>query len=224
MSDIDDLERLIRARRSVRGFRPDPVPDALILRAFMVAQWAPSNCNTQPWTTHIVSGAAAERMRSALHDAAASRQPPTPDQPLTGAYPDHYRVRQIDSAKALFGALGIAREDIEGRRRAGIANFRFFDAPHAAFIFMRRDFGVREAADVGMFAQTLMLALTALGIGSCAQGALSHYAAIVREQLGVGEDQQLLFGIAFGWEDEAHPASTARVGRATIEEATTFHD
>lgn len=223
MSGIDDLERLVRARRSVRGFRPDPVPEALIRRALEVAQNAPSNCNTQPWTVHVVSGAAAERMRAAMHGAAAAGEKPTPDQPFTGAYPDHYRTRQIDSAKALYGALGITREDAEGRKQAGLANYRFFDAPHAAFMFMRKDFGSREAADVGMFAQTLMLALTALGVGSCAQGALSHYATIVRAGLGIGDDQQLLFGIAFGFEDEAHPANAARVGRATIEEAATFH-
>lgn len=224
MSDIEDLDRLVRTRRSVRGFRPDPVPDALIRRAFEVAQYAPSNCNTQPWTVHVVSGEAAGRVRAAMHGAAAAGERPTPDQPFTGAYPDHYRTRQIDSAKALYGALGIAREDAEGRKQAGLANYRFFDAPHAAFVFMRRDFGIREAADIGMFAQTLMLAFTALGIASCAQGALSHYATIVRAELGVGEDQQLLFGIAFGFEDEAHPANTARVGRATIQEAVTFHD
>lgn len=223
MSAVDDLGQLVRARRSVRGFRPDPVPDALIRRAFALAQQAPSNCNTQPWTVHVVSGEAAERVRAAMHAAAAAGERPTPDQPFTGAYPDQYRTRQIDSARALYAALGIARGDAEGRRRAGLANYRFFDAPHAAFVFMRRDFGIREAVDVGMFAQTLMLALTADGVASCAQGALSHYAAIVRRVLGVGEDQQLLFGIAFGWEDGGHPANAARVGRATIDEAATFH-
>jgi hypothetical protein len=40
---------------------------------------------------------------------------------------------------------------------------------------MPEPFNTREAADIGMYAQTLMLALTARGIASCAQGALGLF-------------------------------------------------
>ena len=39
----------VRSRRSVRGYLPDPVPAALLQQIFELAQWAPSNCNVQPW-------------------------------------------------------------------------------------------------------------------------------------------------------------------------------
>ena len=55
--------------------------------------------------------------------------------------------------------------------------------------------------------------LTANGLASCAQGALSHHAEIVHRELGVGDDHKLLFGIAFGYEDPAHPANSARTVR-----------
>lgn len=221
---IDTLEELGHARRSVRAFLPEPVPEALIRRALTIAQQAPSNCNIQPWMIHIVSGAAAKRMRTALHDAAASGQRPTPDYPFTGPYPGLYRTRQIDAAKTLFKATGVAREDMEGRRQSLLRNYLFFDAPHVAFLFMPDAFGLREAGDCGIFTQTLLLALTALGIGSCAQGALSHHAEVVRRELGIDASQRLLLGIAFGWEDRDHPANAARVGRADIDETATFYE
>jgi len=89
---------------------------------------------------------------------------------------------------------------------------------------MAEGFAVREAVDVGMWAQTLMLALTARGIASCAQGALSLYPEVVRESLGVAADRKLLFGISFGYEDAAVAANSARVERATLEDAVAFHD
>ena len=46
----------IRARRSVRGFLPKPVPAKTLHAVFELAQWAPSNCNTQPWITQVASG------------------------------------------------------------------------------------------------------------------------------------------------------------------------
>ncbi len=74
-----------------------------------------------------------------------------------------------------------------------------------------------------MYAQTLMLALTARGIASCAQGALSLYPDIVRRHLGVSEDQKLLFGVSFGYEDPSVKANAARVGRASLNDAVRFH-
>jgi nitroreductase len=84
-------------------------------------------------------------------------------------------------------------------------------------------FDVREATDIGMYAQTLMLALTARGIASCAQGALSLFPAIVRDHLGVSDNQKLLFGISFGYEDPNVTANAARVGRASLDDAVRFH-
>ena len=213
--DGDDvvLDRLLQARRSVRGFRADPVPDALIERVFAMAAFAPSNCNVQPWVAHVVAGDAAKRMRTLLHETAAAGTRPAPDFALTGKYPDQYRTRQIDAAKALFAATGVARDDVPARTESFLRNFRFFDAPHAIFLFIPAWAGMREGADCGMYAQSLMLAMTACGLASCAQGALSHHAAIIHRELGVGDDLKLLFGIAFGYADDDHPANAARTTR-----------
>ncbi|MET0361396.1 MAG: nitroreductase [Sphingobium sp.] len=217
------IDHLMQERRSIRGFLPTPVPQTLLDAIFATAQQAPSNCNVQPWVVHVVSGEAAERMRAALHDHAKGGADATPDFPLTGAYPGDYRIRQVDAAKALFAATGVERHDVEARTDSFLRNFRFFDAPHAAFIFIPEWAGMREAADVGMYAQSLMLALTANGLASCAQGALSHHADVVHRQLGVGPDLKLLFGLAFGYPDPEHPANQARTTRLPLDKAIIFH-
>ena len=38
-----------RALRSVRRFKPDPVPDAVVTRVLRAGRWAPSSRNQQPW-------------------------------------------------------------------------------------------------------------------------------------------------------------------------------
>jgi nitroreductase len=224
LSVVLPFEQLVESRRSVRGFRPEAVPQVLLDRIFGVARRAPSNCNAQPWITHVLSGDAAARLRRELASAAARGEPADPDIPIThGAYQGVYRARQIASAKALFAATGIAREDVSARTASMNRNYAFFDAPHVAFLFLPASLGIREAVDVGMYGQTLLLLLAAHGIASCAQGALSHYAGIVHRALGVPADQMLLFGIAFGYADDAHPANATRTERAPIEEAVVFH-
>lgn len=218
------LDEAIRRRHSVRGFLPAEVPEDLLREVFALAQAAPSNCNAQPWVPHVVSGPALQGLRAKLVAAAAHNMAGEPDWPSAGGYyRGVYRERQVEAARALYGALGIDRHDTDGRREAFLRNLDFFGAPHAAFVFMPRPFGTREATDLGIWAQTLMLALTSRGIGSCAQGALGLFPAIVREHLGLGEEQRLLFGISFGYEDPADKANAARIGRAPLEEAVRFH-
>jgi nitroreductase len=217
------VDEAIRLRRSVRGFLPDEVPEPMLREVFELAQWSPSNCNVQPWTPHVVSGDTLKRLRQALVAAGMRDEPIKPDWPADGKFSGIYRERQVDAAQKLYGAMEVERTDLVGRKMAYIRNHAFFDAPHAVLIFMPAPFDTREAADIGMYAQTLMLALIARGIASCAQGALGLFPKIIREHLGISANYRLLFGISFGYEDRNVKANAARVGRAGIDDAVRFH-
>ena len=133
-----------------------------------------------------------------------------PDWPAEGKFTGVHRERQVDAAQKLYGAMGVERRDLVGRKMAYVRNHAFFDAPHAVFIFMPEPFDTREAADIGMYAQTLMLALIARGIASCAQGALGLFPRHrVRQHLGVAANYKLLFGISFGYEDHKREGDNA---------------
>jgi nitroreductase len=217
------LDDAIRTRRSVRGFLPREVPQPLLAEMFELAQWTPSNCNIQPWVPHVVSGPALRALADEMGAAAEADLPYDPDWPADGKYQGVYRERQYDAAARLYGAMGVERHDLVARRAAYIRNLRCFDAPHAAFVFMRQPFDAREMTDVGMYAQTLMLVMTSRGIASCAQGALGLYTGIVRRHLRLPEDHRLMFGISFGYEDTAVAANKARTVRASLDEAVRFH-
>ena len=213
----------ILARRSVRGFLPQPVAEPLMRSIFELAQRAPSNCNTQPWVVHVASGATVEVLRKRIMAAAPERGQQVPDFAYSGRYEGVYRERQLDAAVKLYGAMGVTREDKAGRDAGFMRNYEFFGAPHVAFVYIPDGFGVREAADCGMYAQTLMLALSAHGLASCPQTALSFFPNILREVLGVDPAHKLLFGISFGHEDKTLPANTCRVGREVLGREIKFH-
>ena len=73
-----------------------------------------------------------------------------------------------------------------------------------------------------MFAQTLMLAMSAHGIASCSQGTLRNYPDFVREVFGLSPEIKILYGISFGYEDPEVPANAARTERAALEENVQF--
>lgn len=217
---VDDA---IRTRRSVRGFLDREVPEPVLREVFELAQWSPSNCNVQPWLPHVVSGAALRALTEDLAAAAEADTPYDPDWPADGKYTGVYRERQYDAAARLYGAMGVARGDLAARRAAYLRNLRCFGAPHAVFLFMQHPFDAREVTDVGMYAQTLMLAMASRGIASCAQGALGLYTGRVRRHLGLPDDHRLMFGISFGYEDPREPANAARTVRVPLEDAVRFH-
>ncbi len=216
------FDEIVAARHSLRAFLPQAVDTATLTTIFAVAQRAPSNCNSQPWITHVVSGDKLETLRAEMPARFMSGNF-TMDFPYAGVYEGVYKERQYGAAQALYEAVSITRQDKVKRNEQFMRNFTFFDAPHVAFLFLPEPFGLREAADLGMYAQTLMLALTAHGLGSCPQTALSFQADYVRDQLGIAASNKLVFGLSFGYPDWDAPANACVTDRATGPDAVTFH-
>jgi len=50
-----DVFECIRTRRTVREFKPDPVPDEIVHKILQAGRWTPSSSNTQPWHFVVVS-------------------------------------------------------------------------------------------------------------------------------------------------------------------------
>jgi nitroreductase len=215
----------VRARRSYRDFLSTPVPHELIQRVLEDAQFAPSNCNTQPWNTHIVSGAARERLSRALHEANdAGRLSPDFSWDEV-AFLGRYDERRREQGKFYYESLGVTRDDQEARRRAGAKNFSFFNAPHVALLFMPAiGDSVRVAGDLGMYGQTFLLSLAARGLGGVPQTVLGLYAETIRETLGISSELKLLFGISFGYPNEESSANRTRIGRDPVSASVSWHE
>jgi len=218
---MHDLDETIRKRRSVRGFLPKPVPRETIEEVLGLAQHAPSNCNVQPWRVYIASGDARDELRAALVTAVTSRKASGAMAPVDDFRGD-YREKQVACAVELYGKMGIERGDRVGRFNAMLRNFEFFDAPHVAYVCMAKSFGIGVALDVGMYVQTLMLAMQSRGIGSCAQAALRAYPELVAQHLGIPDDEQILCGLSFGYEDVDVPANRTRQPRDPISSNVRF--
>lgn len=216
------FDNIVASRHSLRAFLPKPVDAATLDTIFSVAQGAPSNCNTQPWVVHVVSGEKLETLRAEMPGRFMTGEF-SMDFPYAGVYEGVYKERQYGAAQALYDAVNITRADKESRNKQFMRNFTFFDAPHVAFLFLPEPFGLREAADLGMYAQTLMLTLTAHGLGSCPQTALSFQADFVRAQLGIEASNKLLFGLSFGYPDPDAPANACVTDRAIVKDTVTFH-
>lgn len=218
------FSHVVRHRRSMREFLPQAVPTDLLQRVLEEAQQSPSNCNTQPWQVHIVSGAKRDELAAALMAADDVGQF-TPDYYFDMTeYPQLYAERAQSSAKARYDAIKVTREDKDGRAKAMRLNLDFFGAPHVALLFMPAlGDSVRVASDMGMYGQTFLLSLTAHGLAGIPQTLLGMYADTVREVLSIDPGMKMLFGISFGYADRTATANDMVVGRIPVSQSVTFH-
>jgi nitroreductase len=148
----------------------------------------------------VASGDTRDRVSEALLGAHARRAVTTDFPYRDDVYTGPYAHRRQAAGAAMCRALGIARDDARAWADYNAESLKFYGAPHVAMLFLPGNAEARMASVLGMYAQTLLLALTAYGIASCPQGLFSFYADAVRDVLGV-RDRKLLFGISFGYAD-----------------------
>src|SRR4051795_7436543 len=108
-------DEVVMGRRSIRGYQKKPVPKALIREVIEMAMRAPSSMNTQPWNFYIVTGEPLDRIRAGNIERNLAGVPHSREfrtgQPFAGPHRD----RQVGVARQLFSAMGIARDDKDGR-------------------------------------------------------------------------------------------------------------
>lgn len=77
----DSLLEVVKTRRSVRYFKPDPVPDEIIDKIIEVARWSPSGFHTQPWEFVVVKK---KETRDKIVEAIVKNAPAPPVASQTG--------------------------------------------------------------------------------------------------------------------------------------------
>lgn len=209
------VAELLDSRQSVRGFLPEPLPQATIDRLFSMAQKAPSWCNIQSWRVSVTSPPQTRQLSEVLVAAAKSRLP-NPDINFPLVYPEPYNEHRRQCGGALYGAMNVARGDKTGRYDAWLRNYKLFDAPHVAIVSRDKRLGEYATLDVGVWLGMLLVSAESLGVDACAMASLAAYPELLREQLNIPEDELILFGIAFGTRDPNVPANTTRTSRDDI--------
>ena len=215
----------VLSRRSVRAFLDTPVPLETLRRIVETASRAPSNSNMQPWLVRVVTGDTLAKLKSRTLER--STVPPQFDHPTQyPVYPEElkepYLSRRAMCAERQYSAVGIPREDREGRLRYVYRNMQCFGAPAAMFTFIERDMGPSQWADLGCFLQTVMLLLREDGLDSCAQISWCNFASTVCDMLEVPANWMLYCGLSIGHPDPEAPVNAIVADRVPLDEFARF--
>lgn len=220
---MDALE-CIRTRMSIRAYRKEPVPVDVLTKIVETALWSPSYKNTQPWEVIIVSGKKKEELSEMLIGLLEKGEPPCPDIPEPEGWPETNQQRIDRLYRMRAERTGIDLSDPEVIRKAKIANFRFYGAPHAIYLYQDASLPLWSLFDLGLFAQSLMLAAHALGVATVPQAFATDYAGHIKRFLNIPDSKRLVLGLSAGYADMSSPVNSLRPDRVDVKEVLQFLD
>lgn len=219
-----NVSEAVATRRSVRQFKPDAVPLEMIRDILTKAQRSPSGGNTQPWNAIVLTGEPLADLTAKIKAKAATA--PIGEGMEYDIYPKglegRYETQRRAVGEAMFGALGIGREDGAGRVKQMMANWDSFGAPVQIFTYCRTYMGPPQWSDMGMWLQTVMLLLREAGLDSCPQEIWAMYGSYMRELLGISDEFIFFTGMAVGYRDPDAPINNFAVPRVSIDDALQF--
>ncbi len=215
-----ETSKAVATRRSVRAYHDKPVSFETIQRVLDRARMAPSGCNYQPWEATVLTGAPLK----ALQDVLLAAQPDDPAEYDWAAPGQHakYLPRLQAVGAALYGAMGVSREQTDQREAFARANLTSFGAPVLLLCHFPKFMKEAQWSDVGMWLQTIMLLLREEGLDSCPQEYMGTYGRTIKAHLGLGDDIMLFCGIAIGYGDEAAPINGFQRERVPLDEQIKF--
>ena len=217
-----DIVEAIRLRKSIRVYKPAPVPKEVLEELLRIATRAPSSMNTQPWEITVVTGEVLDNIRKGNVERLDSGVPPSPDVPRK-SYEGEYRQRQVDLAIQLFRLMDIDRENKAQRMEWMKRGFRFFDAPAAFILSVDGSVGEFQAIfDVGILVQTICLAALHHGLGTCIENQGVYFPEVVRRFIHIPESKRLVTSIAIGYPDWDFPANKLESKREPLENVVSW--
>jgi nitroreductase len=217
-------DEVVLGRRSIRGYKPDPVPQALIKEVLALAMRSPSSMNTQPWNFTIVTGEVLDLIREGNTERNLAGIPHSREFRIGSPFAGQHRDRQVGVAKQLFAAMDIAREDTEKRQDWVLRGFRQFDAPVCIIITYDAVLADSDdtAFDCGAVTTALVNAAWSRGLGAVINSQGIMQSPVVREHANIPDDQVIMKAVALGWPDDSFPANAVVSERKTVDEAATF--
>ena len=206
-----DIIEAIRTRRSIRGFKPDPVPKEVLGEILETCLWAPSSSNIQTWEFAVLGGKVLDELNDLVIEKVKVEwdtekliyKNVTVDIPYYTNLSELYFRRAQDVRKRIDNhQFPAGTPHLEGKRHGYLLyGGRYYGAPNVIIIYTERALGTRAILDIGIITQTIALAALAYGLGTCLQSMPISWPEIVREHLGLPETKLIAQAVAIGYPD-----------------------
>jgi nitroreductase len=218
-----EFMEVFKGRRSIRCYKPDPVPRELIEEILSESRWCPSWANTQPWEVMVVQGEILEKFKEGQIEKVKVHAPHASDVATPEKFPPKWHDRVVAIGKSCLTARGIGREDRDARNQYYAEMFTLFGAP-VMLLFMLDDqlelpYGMM---DIGIFMTGVCLIAKEKGLGTLVLSTVIRYPDLFRSLMPIPTNKKVVMGIAMGYADESAPINQFGRERIAVEDFVTW--
>jgi nitroreductase len=209
-----DLIEAINGRKSIRAFKPDPVPREKVEEILNAATNAPSAINLQPWEFLVVMGEEKARLSRRLIKAYREKQiscSPGNVKPLSQTF----SKRGVESFQLMNPYLEQTGQDFNRFVNEGSCNF--YGAPTAIILCLDNAFSKARLVDIGIALGFITLTAYSFGLGTCPIGLISAYEDEIKELLDIPENKDVVIGVALGHPDPENQINSFKTPRDTLD-------
>jgi nitroreductase len=211
-----NVSEAIKARRSMRAFKPDAVDRKTMLDILATAQYTPSWANSQPWEVFVAEGETLKRIKEGFAKCYADKVAAGPEVSRPAEWTEAAKKRQQGLHPDMVRDCG------EACNQFGPLNQRMFDAPSVIFVCVDKLLSHWSLYDIGAYTQSVMLAALEHGLGTIPAVMLVNYPEVLRKELKIPDNLKVVIGIAIGHVDETNAINNFRSARSPLEEVVRF--
>lgn len=215
---MDTIEAIL-TRYSVRNFSSKPVAKETVMKILEVATHSPSGSNGQPWEVFVASGAVIEKIRKTYQKRSQDAIGATA-RPAASNRPAHILERMNTLRNERLKFLGLDPADAASGKVFTEWSSRLFGVPVMVIVCM--DKALSSNLDIGLFIQTMCIAAKGYGIDSLIATAFVSQQDILRQELEIPENLNIVTGIGLGYPDPNSISNTYRSSRRPIQEVVRY--
>jgi nitroreductase len=215
-----DVIEAILARHSVRGFSPKPVAKDTVMKILEAANNSPSGANGQPWEVFVASGTTMENIRKIYleRSKAGPAGPPGGPPPRPDYIEERFRVIRRERLEL----LGLDPDDPASGKVFSEWSSRLYGAP--VLVVMCMDKALSNNLDIGIYIQSVCLAAQDYGVDSFIAGSFCQHQDVLRQELEIPEDLNIITGIGLGYPTPDAIINTYRSPRRPVQEVIRYKD
>jgi len=209
-----DLIKAIEERKSIRAFKPDPVPRETVEKLLNLAIHAPSAINLQSWEFTVLMRQERERLSRRLIKAYKEKQiscGPGNVKPLPRSIAKR-GAKTLELMNPFFKEVGV-----DPNQFINEGSCHFYGAPVAIIISQDNSFPTARFVDIGVILGYLVLAAHDLGLWTCPIGLITAYEDEIKDFLNIPENKNIVVGLALGYPDWNSPINRFKSPREDLD-------
>ena len=199
MSSGLSFTEIMKQRHSIRYFLPKPIPETILKEIMSTSILTPSWGNSQPWNIYVASGNTLEKIRKDWIDKNKEGVKGYTD--IEAGHRADFSERCQKNMNEIMKSFGDFLKD-PTMKVFMEANYILFNAPTVAYVTVPKKRTLYNIFDTGAIEMSIIAAAKEHGIDSVPAYEIIKYPDVLRKYMKIADDEDIIIGIALGYEDK----------------------